>query len=260
MTNPNVALGMFATRWITHFCAPVFVLLAGTSAGLMTARKSHGELARFLVTRGLWLIVVEVVDHFDVRHVLARGIAEFDGQTVAVMQVIWAIGASMIVLAGLQWFGRRTCLAVGAAILVGHNLLDGFWPASSLFEEQWPLWVALHAQMAHRAGPFLFIFVYPLLPWVGVMLLGFGIAGIFELPQERRNAFLLRTGMALTIAFVSDSRVRLVRGSESVADPAGRNDGHRHRFPQYDQVPAKPGVPADDPRPRGHPLRRSPTA
>jgi len=109
--------------------------------------------------------------------------------------------------------GRRVCLAVAVAILLGHNVLDASWPVSSLFDQRWPLWVALHAQMAHRAGPFLFIFVYPLLPWVGVMLLGFGMAGVFELPEHRRNEVLLRTGLALTAAFV------LLRVFDRYGDP-----------------------------------------
>ena len=111
MTDPNVTLGLFMTRWITHFCAPVFVLLAGTSAGLMTARKSRTELARFLFTRGLWLIFVEVFVISTVGHVSPRGIPQLGGQILVTMQVIWAIGASMIVLAGAQCLGRRACLA-----------------------------------------------------------------------------------------------------------------------------------------------------
>jgi uncharacterized membrane protein len=116
--------------------------------------------------------------------------------------VIWAIGASMVVLAGLQFLGRRACLALGVAIVVGHNLLDAAWPASTMFQTG-PLWVALHAQMTANAGPFTFVFVYPLLPWIGVMLLGFGTAGVFELPAARRDALLLRAGLAMTAAFLA---------------------------------------------------------
>jgi len=213
MANPNIAAGLFATRWITHFCAPVFVLLAGTSAGLMVARRSPADLARFLFTRGVWLIFVECCVVSTSSTFAPGGIPELGGLVVVVMQVIWAIGASMIVLSGLQWFGRRVCFAGGAAILLGHNLLDAWWPATSLFDQQWPLWVALHSQMAHRAGPFLFIFVYPLLPWIGVMLLGFGLAGIFELSPDRRNKVLLRTGTVLTVAFV------LLRAFDIYGDP-----------------------------------------
>src|SRR6185503_268579 len=103
MANPNITLGLFATRWITHFCAPVFVLLAGTSAGLMVARKSPAALARFLFTRGVWLIFIEVFVISTAATFSPGGIAEVGGLTVAVMQVIWAIGVSMVVLSGLQW-------------------------------------------------------------------------------------------------------------------------------------------------------------
>ena len=202
MANPNITAGLFATRWITHFCAPVFVLLAGTSAGLMAGRKGPAELARFLVTRGIWLIFIEVFIVSTSATFSPRGTAELGGQTLVIMQVIWAIGVSMVVLAGLQWLGRRACLALGLVIVAGHNLLDALWPASSLLDEQWPLWVSLHSQMAHRVGPFLFIFVYPVLAWVGVMLLGFGLAEVFELPQDRRNLVVLRAGVALTAAFL----------------------------------------------------------
>jgi len=202
MSDPNIAVGLFATRWITHFCAPVFVLLAGTSAGLMMVRKSPTRLARFLFTRGVWLIFVEWFVISTSSTFSPGGIAQIGGRVLVTMQVIWAIGASMVLLSGLQFLGRRACLALGIVIIAGHNLLDGFWPATRLFDEQWPLWVALHSQMALPVGPFLLIFIYPLLPWVGVMLLGFGLAGIFELPQVRCNALLLRIGMAVTVAFL----------------------------------------------------------
>jgi uncharacterized membrane protein len=202
MANPNITPGLFATRWITHFCAPVFVLLAGTSAGLMATRKSPTALAWFLFSRGAWLVFVEWFVIATAFTFAPGGIADIGGRVFVAMQVIWAIGASMIVLAGAQFLGRRACLVIGAAILVGHNLLDAFWPASKLFDEQWPLWVALHSQMAHAAGPFLLVFAYPLLPWVGVMLFGYGIAGVFEQPASRRNSILLTSGIALTAAFL----------------------------------------------------------
>src|SRR5690349_15527134 len=153
--DPNITAGVFATRWITHFCAPVFVLLAGTSAGLMATRKSGRELARFLFTRGTWLIFVEMGIISTAGTFAPGGIPEIGGRVLIIMQVIWVIGASMIALSFLQWTGRRTCFVLGLAIVVGHNLLDGFWPVTSLLEEQWPIWVSLHSQMAMRAGPFL---------------------------------------------------------------------------------------------------------
>ena len=211
--NPNIPLGLFATRWITHFCAPVFVCLAGTSAGMMMGRRSRAELTRFLFVRGLWLIFVEACIVSMSATFSPGGVPELGGQVLVVMQVIWALGASMIILSGLLWLGRRACLVLGLAIVVAHNVLDSFWPVTSLFDEQWPLWVALHAQMAHSAGPVLFLFIYPLLPWIGVMLLGFGTAGVFELAPERRNVVLLRMGVAVTVVFV------LLRGLDQYGDP-----------------------------------------
>ena len=158
-TDPTITLGLFMTRWITHFCAPVFVLLAGVSAGLMSARRTPVDLARFLVTRGLWLIAVEwfVVSTFAT--FAPTGIPQVGGQVLVTMQVIWAIGASMVVLAGAQFLGRRACLLIGALVIAGHNLLDPFWPMTGLLEQNWPLWAALHSQMSVSVGPFLFAFV-----------------------------------------------------------------------------------------------------
>jgi uncharacterized membrane protein len=202
MANPNVTVGLFVTRWITHFCAPVFVLLAGVSAGLVGARRSPRDLARFLFTRGLWLIFIEVAVISTEASFKPLGIPEAGGATVLIMQVIWVIGASMILLSAFQWLGRPACFWIGAAILLTHNLLDVGWPPNNPFAENRPLWVALHAQTAYRAGPFLFIFIYPLLAWVGVMFTGFGVARIFELPPDRRNQMLRRVGLFLTAAFV----------------------------------------------------------
>ena len=212
-TDPNISGAVFATRWITHFCAPVFVLLAGTSAGLMATRKSETELARFLFTRGVWLIFVEMVFISTALSFAPGGIPELGGRVPVIMQVIWAIGASMIVLSLLQWMGRRVCLVLGLGIVAGHNLLDRIWPASGLLDEQWPIWVSLHSQMAKGAGPFLFIFAYPLLAWIGVMLLGFGISEVFGWQQKRRNRILLRSGIAMTAAFL------LLRTVDGYGDP-----------------------------------------
>jgi uncharacterized membrane protein len=213
MANPNVTVSLFFTRWITHFCAPVFVLLAGVSAGLVGARRSREELTRFLVTRGLWLIFVEVAIISTEASFKPFGIPEAGGATVLILQVIWVIGASMILLAGFQWLGRPACLALGAAILLSHNLLDAWFPPNNPFAENRPLWVALHAQTAYRAGPFLIIVIYPLLTWLGVMLTGFGASGMFELPTDRRNQMLRRVGVILTMAFV------VVRAFDVYGDP-----------------------------------------
>lgn len=202
MGDPNVDPLLYLTRWTTHFCAPVFVLLAGTSAGLMTARKTPAELGQFLFKRGLWLLLVEVLIISTAMSFSPFGIEQLGGKTLLVLQVIYAIGVSMIILAALQFLGRRACLVIGLVIFLGHNVLDAFWPATDLLETKWPLWVALHSQMAVTTGPFMLLFVYPLLPWVGVMLLGYGLASVFDRPADEQKAMLLRIGATMIALFL----------------------------------------------------------
>jgi uncharacterized membrane protein len=212
-TDPSVSPLLFATRWITHFCAPTFVLLAGVSAGLMAQRKSPGELARFLVLRGLWLILIEVLVISTASSFAPTGIPELGGHTLIGLQVIWAIGASMVVLGGMQYLGPMACLAVGLAIVFGHNLLDAFWPPASMTGVTGPLWVVLHARQAYELGPFRIFFSYPLLPWTGIMLVGYAAAALFQTPAAQRNSRLLRIGTALVVAFV------LLRTLDIYGDP-----------------------------------------
>jgi len=214
-SDPNAGGALFFTRWITHFCAPVFVFLAGTSAGLMTARKPPAALGAFLLKRGLWILVVEWFVIATSSSFAPWGIAELQGLVLTPLQVLWSIGASMVVLAGAQFLGRTACLALGVAILAGHNLLDPIWPVppQGVFDTSQPVWVALHAQMAIVVGPFFVAFVYPLLPWVGVMLFGFGCAGIFELAPGPRERRLLQWGAALAATFV------ILRASGAYGDP-----------------------------------------
>jgi uncharacterized membrane protein len=211
--DPTTGPLLFATRWITHFCAPTFVFLAGTSAGLMASRKTPAELASFLLTRGLWLIVLEAFVVSTSWSFAPTGVAGFGGRTYVALQVIWVIGASMVILAGAQFMGRRVCLAIGATILLGHNLLDAVWPAAMTSGSTAPLWAALHSRQFYDVGSFSIFFSYPLLPWVGVMLVGFGAAGIFERPAAKRDKLLLRVGIALIIAFI------LIRALNVYGDP-----------------------------------------
>lgn len=202
MANADIDPALYITRWITHFCAPVFVFLAGTSAGLMAVRKSKNELGAFLFKRGAWLIFVEIFIISTAWTFAPFGMAETGGNTAVILQVIWAIGASMLVLAGCQYFGSKVCLFIGMAILLGHNLLDGYGPVNNLLSGTATFWSGLHAQGSFTEGPLLVIFVYPLLPWTGVMLLGFGAAYIFQQPAKERDAFLLKAGVIMIIAFV----------------------------------------------------------
>ena len=131
------------------------------------------------------------------------GIEPLGGRTLAFMQVIWAIGASMVLLAGAQFMGRKACLILGAVIVLGHNLLDGHWPeAKGLLDTSLPLWASLHTVMSKAAGPFHFLFLYPLLPWFGVMLLGFGASVLFERAPAARDRALLGWGLGITAAFL----------------------------------------------------------
>ena len=212
-SDPNVGPLLFATRWITHFCAPTFVFLAGTSAGLMARRRSPSELATFLLTRGLWLIVLEVLVISTATSFAPSGVDGFGGRIYIHLQVIWVIGASMMILAGAQFLGRRACLVIGAAIVLGHNLLDGIWPAAMMSASTAPLWAVLHARQFYDVGPFAIYFNYSLLPWMGVMFLGYGTAGLFELPPKERDRWLLRIGVSLTIGFI------LLRALNVYGDP-----------------------------------------
>ncbi len=202
MSDPNASAVLYLTRFITHFCAPVFVLFAGTSAGLMVARKTSTELGLFLFKRGLWLLFVEAVIISTAQTFAPFGSTKLGGQTAVILQVIYAIGVSMIVLAAAQFLGRRFCLIAGLAIFCCHNLLDYVWPVTRLLETKWPVWTALHSQMSVSQGPFFILFVYPILPWVGVMLLGFGLASVFDRPAAAQKGLLLRIGVAMMAAFI----------------------------------------------------------
>jgi uncharacterized membrane protein len=211
--DPSTGPLLFATRWITHFCAPTFVFLAGVSAGLMAHRKSSGELARFLLLRGLWLILIEVLVISTAASFAPLGIAELGGRTYVGLQVIWAIGASMVVLGGMQYLGPRACLAVGLAIMFGHNLLDAVWPPASTTGITGPLWAVLHARQVYQVGSLWVYFSYPLLPWTGIMLVGYGSARLFQTQANERDSRLIWIGSALVIGFV------LLRAMDIYGDP-----------------------------------------
>lgn len=196
-TDPsNTYTTLFFTRWITHYCAPTFVLLAGTGALLSTARgKTKPELARFLLTRGLWLILLELT-------LIRFGwFFNFDyGVTIA--QVIWAIGWSMIALGGLIFLPVRAIAFVGLLMIFAHNAFDGV-QAQSLGQLRW-LWVVLHESNVLTPMPGVFMFVaYPLVPWIGVMAVGYALGEVLTLERERRRKILFRLGAACIVLFVA---------------------------------------------------------
>lgn len=202
MEQPEISLGIYLTRWITHFCAPVFVFLAGTSVGLMTARKSKKELGSFVFKRGLWLLLVEFFIISNAYSFAPFGEPVFGGLTQVHLEVFWAIGLSMIVLSAAQFLGTRFCFTVGLIILFGHNMLDNIWPQQSVFEPYEQFWHIIHQQGQTPFGPFILLGGYPVLPWVGVMLFGYGTASIFQKPPIERDAFLKKSGIAIIILFL----------------------------------------------------------
>ena len=214
VNDPDVGVPLYFTRWITHFCAPVFVFLAGTSAGLMVARKTPGELAKFLITRGLWLVFIEIFVVSTAISFAPFGDEQFGGKTFLMLQVIWAIGVSMIVLGLCQFLGRKICLLLGAVIVLGHNALDPVWPTLQDYPQFGaPLWIGLHTIVVKPLGPFFLINSYPALPWVGIILLGFGSAMLFERPAEERRRGLVRWGLTLTAGFL------VIRALDLYGDP-----------------------------------------
>lgn len=188
---------LFFTRWITHFCAPVFVFLAGTSAFLYGVRQeSTKALSRFLLTRGLWLIFIEMT-------VVNLGITFDITHSLFIFQVIWAIGLSMVCLSGLVYLSKKTLLIIGLLLVAGHNLLDGIAMEGNGLTAI--LWYFLHRSNFLLIGPDTAVFiVYPVLPWIGVMVLGYLFGHLYDpgFETSRRKAFLWKAGLAAIGLFV----------------------------------------------------------
>ncbi len=208
---------LFLTRWITHFCAPVFVLLAGTGSYLYGQRQGLPALRRFLVTRGFWLIFLELtwMNLSWWSYPMGWGF----------VQVIWILGWSMVLLAGLVWLlekglDERWLLTASLLLVAGHNLLDGI-RAQELARPLAYLWALLHQQAWLGVGDgFGFMVVYPLLPWPAVMALGYLLGRWFTAPAAgglgagERQRRLLVLGIGSTVAFV------LLRAWNLYGDPS----------------------------------------
>jgi uncharacterized membrane protein len=205
-TDPERAgVPLFLTRWVTHFCAPVFVFLAGTGAYLHGLRTTRAQLAGFLATRGLWLIILELT-------VVKFGLLFRLAPEIWLGVVLWAIGWSMIALAGLVFLPTRVVGAFGVAMIALHNLLDGVDPAA--LGRFAPLWNVLHRPgfVVLWDGVRLFV-LYPLVPWVGVMAAGYAFGSFFRLKPGRRRLLFATLGLALTAAFL------VLRGINIYGDP-----------------------------------------
>lgn len=193
---PSASPILFFTRWATHFCAPAFVFLSGVSVYLQSFRKSKKELSSFLIKRGSWLVIAEVI--------LLSFIFTFNpSYNIIFLEVIWAIGISMIILGLLIYLPFKVILTLGLLIVLGHNLLDipeatpdfkpGFW------------YNILHSTGALPfATNHLLVVLYPFLPWTGLMILGYCTGTFFSLTYsaEERKKILVRIGIFLILIFV----------------------------------------------------------
>ena len=194
---------LFITRWVTHLCAPGFILLAGASVYLQRKRKSAATLTRALILRGLWLIFLEST-------VVSFGWSFAFG--VPILQVIWVIGVCMIALAGLQWLPTPAVGLFGAAVILAHNLLDPIHAnALGRWSDAWHIlhergWLTFHAHPIALYG-------YPVIPWIGVMAIGYCFGAVVTLAPERRQRISALLGTVSLGAFA------LLRLTHSYGDP-----------------------------------------
>jgi uncharacterized membrane protein len=198
---------LFFTRWITHFCAPVFMFASGMGAFLwLQRRRDKAALTRFLWTRGLWLIVLELtvmrVSYYF----------NFDPKLPVLLVVLWALGASMIALAVLCRLPLPALAGISVATIALHNLFDGIKPAQ--FGGAAWIWNVLHQPGAFPVGPTLVLVAYPLVPWIAVMAAGFCFGAVMLRPAAERQRILLRTGSALALAFL------VIRAINVYGDPS----------------------------------------
>lgn len=206
LTRTTAAL--FFTRWITHFCAPVFAFTAGIGAFLWLSHgRTKAQLSRFLLSRGLWLVILELtlvrwIFFFEIR---------FKGELVFLL-VFWMLGLCMMILAALVHLPTRVLAVVSLVAIAGHNLLDPI--AAARFGRAAGIWKILHQPGFFSLLGAQFDAPYSLLPWFAVMAAGYCFGAVFLWEPARRQRFLLRLGFGLTIAFV------LLRAWNVYGDPA----------------------------------------
>jgi uncharacterized membrane protein len=186
---------LFFTRWITHVCAPVFFLLTGTGAYLTLQRMSKAALARFLVSRGLWLIFLELV--------VMRFALQFNfDYHVTVITVLWALGWAMIALAALIWLPLWAIAAFGIVLIAGHNAFDGINPDG--LGRFAPFWIVLHQPgFLINNGHAVVLVTYVLVPWIGVTALGYVLGAVYRGPADARRRLLLWLGVGLVVGFAA---------------------------------------------------------
>lgn len=197
---------LFFTRFITHNCAPAFIFLAGTSAFLYGSKKSKPELSRFLLSRGIWLVFLEIVVNnliwtFDITY------------SHQIFQVIWAIGLSMIALSFMIYLPKKALLVIGIILIAGHNLLDGI-----IMDGNGPgsiLWYVLHQRTRVLFGPdHLVTIAYPVIPWIGLMILGYCFGTFYKRGFDTR----LRKKWLLGLGFGAIGLFYILRGINGYGD------------------------------------------
>lgn len=187
---------LFFTRWITHFCAPVFLFLAGTSAFLYAAKQANiRQTAWFLFTRGVWLVIVELV-------IVNFGWTFDTSYSFLILQVIWAIGLSMMVLSALVFLPGQIIFLIGMVLVFGHNLLDPITVQGTGFFDF--IWYMLHQPRLVILNERAISIFYPVLPWAGLMVLGYVAGNLFsrEIPTSRRTLWLFISGIGAIFMFI----------------------------------------------------------
>ncbi len=202
----HTSVPIFFTRWITHFCAPIFMFLAGISAWLYGAKRNRKELSFFLFTRGLWLVFAELF-------IVTFGWTFDPFYHIYVLQVIWAFGICMMVLSVLIFLDRRLLLGIGILLIAGHNLLDGVHVTGG-GAGAW-FWSFLHDQRFFSFGHSSVLVGYPIIPWIGIIVTGYSFGNLYA-PQYdpvKRRKTLLYVGLGAIVLFV------LLRFSNIYGDP-----------------------------------------
>jgi uncharacterized membrane protein len=215
---------LFFTRWITHFCAPLFFFLAGTGAFFYGRRRTPAQLSRFLWTRGLWLIVLEFT---------VVGTAWTFQIPFGFFGVIWALGACMVLLAAIVRLPVRWVAILSCGMIAAHNLLDGIRPRQ--FGSYAWLWTIVHARgfvfLPFQIPNFV---LFQIVPWVGVMGAGYAFGAVYLLEPQRRRKLILNLGLALTLAFV------LLRATNLYGNPpmgqGGVSQGDWHIQPTMEKT------------------------
>ena len=206
--------GLFFTRWITHFCAPIFVFLSGLSAYLSAQSKTPAQASSFLLKRGVWLILVEII-------IVTLGLTFNPFYNFVILQVIWAIGWSMILLSLLSCISYKLVLFTGLVLVFGHDLISYLDVPQSGAAAIWikvlftAFGTVLPLDPTHMVGVF-----YAILPWTGIMFIGYAAGAWYKkgFPEVTRKKYLLVWGMGLIVLFV------VLRLNNGYGDPSLRKE------------------------------------